>query len=226
MNQDTFEAAKDLVKKSENSKSTAIISGIAGLVPYFGGLLSPITAEMLSDFQKKKRQDFLSIIISKEQLITSKMVNDVEFIINFIKTLEAVNRLAANDKVVYFAKLLKNSYFTSDKINASEYDEYLTLLSELSYREIYLLIEYNRQCGFNIICSDGSSTLKESQDKFIQEMSKQFKCSNGTIADILYKLESKGLCTFQAHHGYRDEDECRIFGVATDYYKGLSKRIV
>ena len=83
----------------------------------------------------------LEIILSDSENITSDMVNNVEFIINFARLLEVVNRLASNDKIKYFANLLKNGYFTEDKIANDKFEEYLNLVNELSYRELFLLIE-------------------------------------------------------------------------------------
>lgn len=60
-------------------------------------------------------------------------VNDIEFIMNFKRTLDAVNRLANNDKVVYFANLLKNGYMKENKISNDEYEENLRILGELSF---------------------------------------------------------------------------------------------
>ena len=71
-------------------------------------------------------------------------VNDVEFIMNFKKTLDAVNRLSNNDKIKYFANLLRNGYMKKEKISNDEYEEFLRILNDLSYREInYIFFLYD-----------------------------------------------------------------------------------
>lgn len=227
MNQDVLEIAKKKMQNGTNSWSTAIIAGLVGLVPSFGGLFSSTIGQVMNDFQEKKRQEFLNVILSDEQMITTEMVSDVEFIMNFAKTLDVVNRLASNDKVVYLGNLLKNSYFTTDKINNCEYEEYLALLSELSYREIFILIEYDRRCS-NLPQNEEIrfSVFNSVQDIFITEMSSKFSCSRGEIADIMRRLESKGLCVFQTAHGYGESSSMLANGVVTDYFKKLSERII
>lgn len=47
------------------------------------------------------------------------MVNDVEFIINFARAKEAVQRLATTDKVEYFGNLIRNGYLQGKHIDGS-----------------------------------------------------------------------------------------------------------
>lgn len=44
------------------------------------------------------------------------MVNDVEFIINFARAKEAVQRLATTDKVEYFGNLIRNGYLQGNAL--------------------------------------------------------------------------------------------------------------
>ena len=142
---ETFESAKlslqnvnSVIDAKNNPVVKSTILSVLKSVPLFGELLDSTIDSCLTTFQEAKRQELIDLILS-DVTITSDMVNDIEFIFNFAKTIEAVNRLASNDKVKYFANLLKNGYFVSDKILNDIFDEYLRLLSMLSYREIEYL---------------------------------------------------------------------------------------
>ena len=74
------------------------------------------------------------------------MVNDVEFIINFARAKEAVQRLATTDKVEYFGNLIRNGYLQGKHIDGSIFDEYIHILNTMSYREIQYLVEYKKYC--------------------------------------------------------------------------------
>lgn len=74
------------------------------------------------------------------------MVNDVEFIVNFARTREAIRRLATNDKVKYFGNLIRNGYLSGEHIENSKFEEYLDILNTMSYREIQYLIDYKKYC--------------------------------------------------------------------------------
>lgn len=72
-------------------------------IPVIGDMIDSTTEVLLNEFQEKKEQELIDIIFSDTNNITTEMVNDVEFIVNFNKTLEAVRRLATNDKVKFLA---------------------------------------------------------------------------------------------------------------------------
>ena len=74
------------------------------------------------------------------------MVNDVEFIINYARVVDAVRRLATNDKVKYFGNLIRNGYLSGEHIPNSEFEEYLNILNTMSYREIQYLVDYKKYC--------------------------------------------------------------------------------
>lgn len=129
----------------ENIKSNPVVKTtiltVLHSIPIIGELVDTSIDTALTKFQESKRNELVNIILSDSGNITSEMVNDVEFILNFARTLEAVNRLATNDKVKYFANMIKNGYLKSSKIDNDEFEEYLFALSTLSYRQINILID-------------------------------------------------------------------------------------
>ena len=122
-----------LSEKIFNNPLTKNIIAIYNQVIPFGEVVTTNIEIMIDNFTKKKHQEFLETILSDNNLIVSADVNDIEFIMNFKRTLDAVNRLANNDKVVYFANLLKNGYMKENKISNDEYEENLRTLGELSF---------------------------------------------------------------------------------------------
>ena len=108
--------ADTLVENYNNPVVHGILNALIVVkkVPIIGDMIKSGISTTLIDNQKIKRERLLSIILSDEQNITPDMVNDVEFIVNFARVMEAVNRLARNEKIVYFANLIKNGYLTKN----------------------------------------------------------------------------------------------------------------
>ena len=104
--------SEELADIKNNTVVKATILSIVKAVPFLGELIDSSMDICLTNFQENKRNELIQLILSDAK-ITSDMVNDVEFILNFAKTLEAVNRLSSNDKIRYFANLIKNGYFTA-----------------------------------------------------------------------------------------------------------------
>lgn len=143
----TFEDVKLNMKNAEavvniyNNPAVKAVKSLLDKIPVIGALIDETTGYALQRFQDKKREEFIDIILSSGENITSDKVNDVEFLINFAKTVEAVDRLSTNDKVKYFANLLKNGYFEEDRINSDDYEAYFETIKRMSLSDIKLLSE-------------------------------------------------------------------------------------
>ncbi|RHR20534.1 hypothetical protein DWX46_19030 [Ruminococcus sp. AF19-29] len=106
-------------------------------IPVLGDLIDSSTNKLLNDFQQKKEQELLDVILQDDHSITSEMVNDVEFIINFARAKEAVQRLATTDKVEYFGNLIRNGYLQGKHIDGSIFDEYIHILNNCASHSRY-----------------------------------------------------------------------------------------
>ena len=138
--------ANEMRDIKENPIIESVLWAPIKAIPVLGDLLDSSINKRLNDFQQKKEQELLDVILQDKHSITSEMVNDVEFIINFARTREAVQRLATTDKIEYFGNLIRNGYLQSEHIDGSIFDEYIHILNTMSYREIQYLIEYKKYC--------------------------------------------------------------------------------
>lgn len=135
-----FQNIDTIIDTKHNPVVSAFISSLK-TVPFVGDLIDDSLEYTLMDFQSKKQQQLIEAINSSSiGTVTSDMVNDVEFIISFAKTRNAVNKLLNGDKVKFYGNLLVNGYLSErDKISADEFEEYLELINSLSYRELEYL---------------------------------------------------------------------------------------
>lgn len=158
-----FELAKvslqNATDMSDIKSNPVVDSGLMSVVkaiPVIGDMIDSTTNKLIENFQKKKELEFIEIVLKDKYSITSEMVNDVEFIVNYNRTLEVVRRLATNDKVKYLANLIRNGYLVGNHIENNEFEEYLDILNTMSYREIdYLIFLKKHPIGRNGITSWG-----------------------------------------------------------------------
>lgn len=75
-------------------------------------------------------------------MITNDKVQNITFIMEFLRTMDVINRVSQNDKVAYIAKLFKKSFVIKNinEFDVDRYEEYLHRLDYLSLKEIDLLI--------------------------------------------------------------------------------------
>lgn len=67
----------------ENPIVESVLLAPIKAIPVLGDLIDSSTNKLLNDFQQKKEQELLDVILQDDHSITPEMVNDVEFIINF-----------------------------------------------------------------------------------------------------------------------------------------------
>lgn len=213
-----LENTNDMMDVKRNPVIESMLSPIKK-IPYIGPLLNTAVEIKMSELQRQKENELIDVIMQNKYAITSEMVNDVEFIINFNRTLEAVRRLATGDKVKFFGNLVKNGYLAGRNIENSQFEEYLNILNSLSYREIEYLAD------FLIEASDkGGRILDESWNAFISKMNTKYNVKNilfwykrleatGFIREIVSSSEMVGntLVLGDKSKGYEADDSLYEF---------------
>ena len=159
-----------VIDVKHNPVISAFISTIK-TVPYIGDLIDDSLESVLSEFQSKKQQQLLEVISQASfGTVTSDMVSDVEFIISFAKTRNAVDKLLNGDKVKFYGNLLVNGYLNKeDKISVDEFEEYLELINSLSYRELEYLSffkEYSNKYKGRLVYQNWAEFSREFRNKF------------------------------------------------------------
>ena len=134
------------------------------------------------------------------------MVNDVEFIVNCNRTLEAVRRLATNDKVKSFGNLIRNGYLTGEHIACSEFEEYLDILNTLSYREIQCLVDYMLYCEEK---KKNGITQYNACEYFSPDYARKMKVSESELWSIFTRIKRTGFIQeeFETESGDVDIDQ-------------------
>ena len=198
----------------ESIKTNPVVKLGIGLmkqyIPILGEIIDCGIDKRLEKKQKAKREELISIILSDDKLITSEMVNDTEFIINFFKTIEAVDRLTTNDKIVYFGNLIKNGYLNEERIQAYKFEEYFNIINSLSYRQLDLLALLHTYSTKEISCDNEKEEDGKRWMLFKEDACKIFDITGDDLIAILKSAEKSGLCkevvgAIYGYHGGRFE---------------------
>jgi len=189
-------------------KSNPVIEGLMSTVravPVIGDLIDSSINTTISKFQHEKEKEFIDVILKDKGSITSEEVNDIEFIFNYAKTMEAVKRLTANDKIKYFGNLIRNGYLSGEKISNNDFEEYMDILNTMSYREIESLVDFKT-------FSDDSNGKKSYNPypwpKFQKEYAKKLNISPNEVYGIFMRIKQTGLVEelFETESGDVDDN--------------------
>ena len=194
MNEKIDESKANLIKIEQllDIQANPIVSSFFQGIPVIGNLIDSTMESVFQTFQKKKMQELTDTILSDDHEITSDMVNDIEFIMNFAKTTDAVLRLTTNDKVKYFGNLIRNGYLSGNHIENDLFEEYLEILNTMTYREIQYLTDYKLYCCTKRQESKEIFYPDNLFKEFSSEYSKKIGISENELYSVFTRLKRTG----------------------------------
>lgn len=178
--------------------------------------------EIFHDFQSSKDKELCELIFSDES-ITLDDVKEVTFITDFARSLSAVRRLSSNKKVVYIANLFRNYHDTGVNEEVDEFEEFLSRLEDLSYRELKILA-YLCECENKVphIEPDKAVDQIATWDYFETTASKEFDLNINDIKSIMAGTVRSGFCN---SFGITRPGHIKDVYYVTDYYKKFLNKI-
>ncbi|HMM20617.1 MAG TPA: hypothetical protein PKA10_07740 [Selenomonadales bacterium] len=109
-------------------------------IPIISGILFDTVIKTWSNIQKQKTVIFFNELKNNPEKLHEGLLNSEAFIHKFMITYKAVLETYNMEKIKFFARLLKNSVNDDDiDYSIENYEEYLKILTDLSYREILVL---------------------------------------------------------------------------------------
>lgn len=157
--------------------------------------LDVLFSKTLFERQKQKRKELCEIIFA-DNLFTREDVEDVEFVLEFARTLDVVNRLATNKKLKYIATLFKRTFSQETyKEHIPEFEEYLFRLDRVSFRELDLLfLLYDSERKSKFAQYTGKEKLDKVWEDYISVVKEKYSLSESMIRSIMSGLVMTGFC--------------------------------
>lgn len=187
--------------------------------PFNNIFLELIKKNYFTEIQLKNLELFLNSLNTGPD-VPNSILDDFD-LINLKNAFEIIEKLKSNEKIKFLANLFNKSW--SKSISQREYDEYVNILTRISYQDIEILKMLN-DFESNFI-GKTSPNFSEHQQVYYQKWNSYFleptasKLSIST--DVLYAklsiLVSIGVCTtsgtgfLQSVPFYRTTDYFRIF---------------
>jgi hypothetical protein len=103
-----------------------------------GGAIDIYLSDMFEKYKKKRAREFFSKIASKNVVITDEMINSDDFLFAFFSTTNAVFNTNKKEKIDLFANLLVHGINYRD-YGSSKYEQYLSIIEEVTYMELQIL---------------------------------------------------------------------------------------
>ena len=156
--------------------------------------------------------------------LTDEVIQSHDFLHAFFATTKAALNTRRKEKIEMFARILSSFAAKSSEVSIDEYEDYLNVLDELSYREIVvlsILVKYEKTETFGSQFS-ASMRARSFWDAFIQEAAASLSVDRDEVESILLRLPRTG-CYRVFDANYRDvfEDSGRL----TPFYYKLKELV-
>ncbi len=149
---------KNLIRRYEKSPV------IRGLIQLLGGISFGVATafdaaviQQLNNINEERLRVFFDELDSGSVELTPDLIKTEKFLHCYFATSRAAIRTRRREKIRMFARLLKSSTLPNLLSDADEYEEYLQILDDLSYREILVLSTIENHESTNSISRDRGS---------------------------------------------------------------------
>jgi len=176
-------------------KNPVLRSLIECTIPIAGPVFDKSLCLLMENIKAKRRVYFFDELAKGRIQLTEDSIKSEVFLHCFFSTIDAVDRTNRKEKIALFGKLLKSSLEYKDIVRSiDDYEEILSILDEMSYREILLLVKLYSYESNHIYDKD----INELQnvlgywDSFISCVSTEFNISKDDINAMLIRLNRTG----------------------------------
>ena len=194
-------------------QTNSIIRALIQVVPFgVGAAIDVAIATKLEKIHIDKAREFFDELENGNVQLTQEIIESEEFLHCYFSTFKAALNSHRSEKIRYFARLLTSSITLSEISTIDEYEEYLSILDDLSFRELELLIVLSRYEKEYFLQDDKNPLQRANRfwDQFSSEVCSKFSISDGELDGMLARLNRTGLYktiigTYAGYNGGRGE---------------------
>ncbi|MGE8205855.1 hypothetical protein ACQKP0_14965 [Heyndrickxia sp. NPDC080065] len=191
---------KNNVKETiiENYENRAIIRTLIQLIPY-GGVMDTYLTTTFNNILIERSRNFFDELNSGNFILTEEIIDSEDFLHSYFSTYKAAIYTRQKSKIRFFARLLINGVILNDLSIINEYEDYLKILEDLTYREIYILYTLykfeNKYCS-DILGADRAYIKQMNSNKywndFITKITKDLNIEVDEIFGLIHRLSRTG----------------------------------
>lgn len=215
---------------SKYPTTSPIFRGLIQLIPCgIGSAIDVAVVTKIENIHKYRLIELADEIEKCNVQLTRELIESEEYLYCCYSIVKAVLNTPQKEKIRYFARLFTSS-INSPEITIDEYKECLSILDEISYRELGILVVLSRyeKEYFHQVGEDSSERSSLFWDQFSDEVCSKFSIPMEELSSILTRLNRTGL--YVTATGYSSIAEASLkhmgrVGELTPLYKKFEKLI-
>jgi len=180
-----------LLEKYENNR---VIRGLIQLIPFgIGGAVDVVLTKTIEKIQEERANTFFDELSSGNIVVDERLLESEDFLHAYFSTAKYALNTRRREKIRMFANLLKSSLIESEISDIDEYEDYLNVLDELSYRELLAL---NMLDKYSLIAKEnGQNDLQRTGifwEEFENRLSQELHISTEQVPDFMNRIARTG----------------------------------
>ncbi|SJZ49445.1 hypothetical protein SAMN02745119_00754 [Trichlorobacter thiogenes] len=181
-----------LVKRYEHN---ALLRALVQLIPLsIGSAVDTAVITKVQSIRAERMRVFFDELANGNQELSPELIDNNDFLHCFFATSEVALKTHRAEKIRYFARLLLGATVEGRFSSVDEYEEYLYILDELSYRELSVLLlldEYETR--FPILEGESDcQTFIRFWPEFSEELSTRYSIPDDEKNTFLDRLGRSG----------------------------------
>ena len=215
-------AIQSMLEKYEGNR---VIRGLIQLIPFgMGSSLDVILSKTLDKIQNERVTAFFDELAAGNVVVDEELLRSEDFLHCYFSTTKYALNSRRHEKIQMFARLLKSSLLDDGPKGVDEYEDFLKILDELSYRELKALSLLDEYSGR--IREEEQNDLQWTNtfwDEFEKRLPIELSMPLDEVPNFLTRISRTG-CYETFKGGYFDSEEG--IGKLTPMYHRLKKFII
>lgn len=112
-----------------------LIRALIQLIPYAGGSMDTLMMAQVERIRKERARAFFDELSRGEVELNEELIESEDFLHCFFVSWEAGIKARRREKTALFARLLKSAFTENHPRNIDEFEEFASILDDLSYEE-------------------------------------------------------------------------------------------
>ena len=182
----------ELAKRYEKNP---VVRALVQLIPFgVGGAADVALTTIIDNIREDRARTFFDELAARDFPLIEKEIQSEDFLHAYFATCKAALNTRRREKIRLFAQLLNSYAFKVTEFE--EFEEHLSILDGLSYREFRILVTLKKYEEANPPKPEGENELQRADrfwDDFLSDCEAKLKIPNDEINGVLNRLNRTGL---------------------------------
>ncbi|XHR28227.1 MAG: hypothetical protein ACFUZC_20150 [Chthoniobacteraceae bacterium] len=170
-----------------------VLRSLFQLIPYVGGALDVILTKTLDQIREERARAFFDELAEGKVVLNEDLLKSEDFLHAYFSTVKYALNSQRREKIRMFAHLLESSLMPDGPQSTDEYEDFLKILDELSYRELTALVtldEYSSRFPKNEL--NELQWTETFWDAFAHQLTETNGIPSNEITDFMNRISRTG----------------------------------